>query len=134
VTDANAMSKLGQASRLDSLSDKDLKKVISKGKPVHIPAGWSLMWEGAAADKAYLIVDGHVSVRQGPDEIAVLGSGDLIGEMSIVNQKLRSASVVTTTDVEALHYDRNRLQQLMDEVPAFGAAVRATSQDRAERD
>ena len=131
MTDTNAESKLGQVSRLDALTDKDLKKVIAKGKPVHIPSGWSLMWEGAAADKAYLIVDGQVSVRHGGEEIAVLGPGDLIGEMSIVSQKLRSASVVTITDVEALHYDRDRLARLMDEVPAFGAAVKATSQDRA---
>lgn len=133
MTDANAMSKLGQASRLDALSDKDLKKVIAQGKPVHIPAGWSMMWEGSASDKAYLIVDGQVSVRHGHDEIAVLGTGDLIGEMSIVNKKLRSASVVTATDVDALHYDRDSMLRLMDEVPTFGEAVRATSQDRAER-
>ncbi|HNN48667.1 MAG TPA: cyclic nucleotide-binding domain-containing protein [Marmoricola sp.] len=132
MTDANAVSKLGQISRLDALSDKDLKKVVAQGKPVHIPSGWSLMWEGAAADKAYLIVEGQVSVRQGGEEIAVLGPGDLIGEMSIVNKKLRTASVVTTTDVEALHYDRAGMERLMAAVPSFGDAVRATSQDRVE--
>ena len=131
MSDPNAVGKLGEVTRLDGLSDKDLKKVVSAGTPVHIPSGWSLMWEGSAADKAYLIVDGEVSVRHGHEEVAVLGAGDLIGEMSIVNQKLRSASVVTKTDVEALHYDRARMEKLMEEVPAFGAAVRATTEDRA---
>ena len=122
--------KLGQLNRLKDLSDRDLKKVVDKGQHVSLPANWSLIWEKTPADKAYLIVEGTVSVRKGKEEVAQLGPGDVIGEMAIVGHKLRSASVVSITPVEVIHFTREALQDLLDEVPAFGTALRGTTEDR----
>jgi CRP-like cAMP-binding protein len=130
MADAPQPEKLKQLNRLDSLSDEDLRKVIAKGRHVHLPADWSLMWEKTPADKAYLIVDGEVSVRKANQEIARLGPGDVIGEMAIVGHKLRSASVVSMTPLEVIHFTRESLTELLDEVPAFGQALRATTEDR----
>lgn len=126
--------RLERLNRLESLSNADLKKVIAKGRHVHLPADWSLIWEKTPADKAYLIVDGEVSVRRGREEVARLGPGDVIGEMAIVGHKLRSASVVSLTPLEVIHFTREALQELLDEVPAFGAALRETTEDRLGRD
>ena len=98
--------KLGSLNRLESLSEKDLKKVVSKGRHVKLPANWSLIWEKTPADKAYLIVEGEVSVRKGKEEVTRLGPGDVIGEMAIVGHKLRSASVVSLTPVEVIHFTK----------------------------
>src|SRR3954469_5154542 len=122
--------KLEQLPRLEDLSNKDLKTVIDKGRHVRLPANWSLIWERTPADKAYLIVDGEVSVRKGGNEVARLGPGDVIGEMAIVNHRLRSASVVSLTPLEVVHFTKESLEQLLDEVPAFGEALRGTSADR----
>lgn len=121
---------LAQLHRLESLSDKDLKKVVQRGRHVRLPADWSLIWEKTPADKAYLIVDGEVAVRKGKQEVARLGPGDVIGEMAIVGHKLRSASVVSVTPVEVIHFTKEALTSLLDEVPAFGEALRATTADR----
>ncbi len=122
--------KLEQLHRLEDLSNKDLKTVIDKGRHVRLPANWSLIWEKTPADKAYLIVDGEVSVRKGGDEIAKLGPGDVIGEMAIVGHKLRNASVVSLTQLEVIHFTKESLEELLDEVPAFGEALRETTTDR----
>ena len=122
--------KLEQLHRLEDLSNKDLKTVIDKGRHVRLPANWSLIWEKTPADKAYLIVDGEVSVRKGGDEIAKLGPGDVIGEMAIVGHKLRNASVVSLTPLEVIHFTKESLEELLDEVPAFGEALRETTTDR----
>ncbi len=122
--------KLKQLNRLENLSDEDLQKVVSKGRHVHLPANWSLIWEKTPADKAYLIVDGQVSVRKHGDEVAQLGPGDVIGEMAIVGHKLRSASVVSVTPLEVVHFTKEALEALLDEVPAFGEALRETTADR----
>ena len=122
--------KLKQLHRLEDLSQEDLKKVIDKGRHVKLPANWSLIWEKTPADKAYLIVEGEVSVRKGKEEVAKLGPGDVIGEMAIVGHKLRSASVVSLTPVEVIHFTKESLTELLDEVPAFGDALRQTTDDR----
>ncbi|HET6168213.1 MAG TPA: cyclic nucleotide-binding domain-containing protein [Marmoricola sp.] len=130
MTDAPQPEKLAGLNRLEALSDEDLATVVRAGRPVHLPADWSLIWEKTPADKAYLIVEGEVSVRKGGNEVARLGPGDVIGEMAIVNHRLRSASVVSLTPLEVIHYTRESLQQLLDEVPAFGDAIRDTTSDR----
>lgn len=122
--------KLKKLNRLENLSDEDLQKVVSKGRHVHLPANWSLIWEKTPADKAYLIVDGEVSVRKHGDEVARLGPGDVIGEMAIVGHKLRSASVVSVTPLEVIHFTKEAVQALLEEVPPFGEALRDTTADR----
>jgi CRP/FNR family cyclic AMP-dependent transcriptional regulator len=130
MADEPQPEKLEKLHRLEDLSNEDLKTVIDKGRHVHLPANWSLIWEKTPADKAYLIIDGEVAIRKGKEEVARLGPGDIIGEMAIVGHKLRSASVVSVTPVEVIHFTKEGLQQLLDEVPAFGAALRATTTDR----
>jgi len=130
MADAPQPEKLAKLNRLEALSDADLEKVIRNGRHVTLPANWSLIWERTPADKAYLIVDGEVSVRKGGNEVARLGPGDVIGEMAIVNHRLRSASVVSLTPLEVVHFTKESLEQLLDEVPAFGEALRGTSSDR----
>jgi CRP/FNR family cyclic AMP-dependent transcriptional regulator len=130
MAEAPKPEKLEQLHRLEDLSTKDLKTVIDKGRHVTLPANWSLIWEKTPADKAYLIVDGEVSVRKGGEEVAKLGPGDVIGEMAIVGHKLRSASVVSLTPLEVIHFTKQSLEELLDEVPAFGEALRDTTSDR----
>jgi CRP/FNR family cyclic AMP-dependent transcriptional regulator len=134
MADTPEVSKLEKLNRLDALSDADLATVIHAGRYVRLPADWSVIWERTPADKAYLIVDGRVSVRKRGTEIAQLGPGDVIGEIAIVNHKLRSASVVSLTPLEVIHFTRESLEDLLDSVPAFGEALRATSADRLEAD
>jgi CRP-like cAMP-binding protein len=122
--------KLARLNRLEALSDGDLETVVRAGRHVHLPANWSLIWERTPADKAYLIVDGEVSVRKGGQEVARLGPGDVIGEMAIVNHRLRSASVVSLTPLEVIHYTKESLEALLEQVPAFGEALRGTTADR----
>ena len=130
MADKPKPEKLEKLNRLEDLSTEDLKTVIDKGSHVHLPANWSLIWEKTPGDKAYLIVEGEVAVRKGKEEIARLGPGDVIGEMAIVGHKLRSASVVSVTEVEVIHFTKESLEELLDEVPAFGDALRQTTDDR----
>ena len=130
MADAPDPAVLKKVNRLESLDDADLAAVVKAGRHVHLPADWSLIGENTPADKAYLILDGTVSVRRHGEEIARLGPGDVIGEIAIVNHKLRTASVVSLTPLEVVHFTRESLEQLIEEVPAFGEAIRGTSADR----
>jgi len=131
VSDTGELKSLN---RLENLSDADLARVVNSGRRVQLPADWSLIWEKTPADKAYLIVSGTVSVRKNGVEIATLGPGDVIGEMAIVEHRLRSATVVSTTPLDVIHFTREQLVDLLAEVPAFGDAIRATTADRLGAD
>lgn len=130
MADALQPENLRKVNRLEALSDDDLATVVRAGRHVHLPADWSLISEQTPADKAYLILDGEVSVRKAGAEITRLGQGDVIGEVAIVSHTLRTASVVSLTPLEVIHFTRESLEQLLDAVPAFGDALRGTTADR----
>jgi len=111
-------------------SPKEIAVISASGTRVHLPEGWSPIWEDTPADKAYVILDGTVSVRRDGQEIAQLGPGDIVGEAAILNHSLRTASIVALTPLELIHLSAEALQRLAVEMPAFGAALERVAQDR----
>lgn len=114
----------------DGLTDAELKRIVRAGTEVNVPAHWSLMWEKTPADKAYIVLDGELSVRKGKEEIARIGPGDIVGETAIVNHKLRNASVVSVTPVKVLHFTRDAVEDLCREIPTFHTALETAAKGR----
>lgn len=121
---------IGDIPIFDRLSDKDVKRIAKTGTEVNVPANWSLMSEKTPADKAYIVLEGELSVRKGKEEIATLGPGDVVGETAIVSHKLRNASVVTTTEACVLHFTREAVEKLREEIPTFAEALDAAAARR----
>lgn len=96
-----------------------IEQIKQAGTAVTLPEGWSPIWESTPSDKAYIILSGEVSVRRHGDELARLGTGDIVGEMSFVRRSLRTASVVATTPVTALHFTDEAVARLCEDVPGF---------------
>ena len=117
--------------RFSQLSDAEVAKIARVGTYVTVPADWALMGEGTSADKAYLLISGEVSVRKDGNEIARLGPGDVFGEMGIVAHRLRTATVVSTSRLECLHFTREQVEQLEQEIPEFRAALEAAARERS---
>lgn len=117
------------ADRLEELdvfpgaSVAELLTIAKHGTVVTVAEGWSLMMEKTPADKSYVMLEGTASVRKGDQEIATTSAGDLIGEVALVNHKLRSATVVATSPLTVLHFTREAVDELRLEVPAFARAL-----------
>jgi CRP-like cAMP-binding protein len=122
---------LDHIDRFSSLSDDEVARIASVGTYVTVPADWALMGEGTSADKAYLLISGEVSVRRHGKEIATLGPGDIFGEMGIVAHRLRSATVISLSRLECLHFTRDQIQTLESEIPAFKDALEAAAKERS---
>lgn len=56
-------------------------------------AGQFVVRQGQVGTGLYLIVSGSVKVMRGADELAWLGGGDFFGELSVIDQQPRNASV-----------------------------------------
>ncbi|WP_395658205.1 Crp/Fnr family transcriptional regulator [Nocardioides sp.] len=114
----------------DAFSPEEIARISAAGTRVHLPAGWSPIWERTPADKAYVILDGTVSVRQHGEEIAQLGPGEVVGEAAIVNHSLRTASIVALTPLELIHFTDDAVRRLCEEMPSFKAALEAVALER----
>jgi CRP/FNR family transcriptional regulator, cyclic AMP receptor protein len=114
----------------DRFTPPEVARISAAGTPVRVPAGWSPIWEKTPADKAYILLEGTVSVRRDGEEIAQVGPGEILGEAAIVNHSLRTASVVALTPLELIHFTAPTVLRLCEEIPAFGEALRTAADER----
>jgi signal transduction histidine kinase len=87
--------------------------------PVGFEAGEVIFYEGEAGDAMYLIRAGGVAVIRGTfDAPLILGyrdAGEFVGEMALIDDLPRSATVVALSEVQLLKITREDFQQLLDE-------------------
>ena len=104
-------------------TDRELRRIADAGRVVAVPQDWSMIWERTPADKAYVVLAGDLDVRRKGEVVARLGAGDVVGEVAIVENRLRNATVVAATRLEVLHFTKDAVETLYADIPAFRAAV-----------
>ena len=91
------------------------------------PAGETLIHEGDLGDTAYSIVSGQVRVwkhvSDGEIELARLGPGEIFGEMSLVDEKPRSASVTTVVATRVKELKRAQFLECFQQDPEFATSL-----------
>ncbi len=100
------------------LSKKDLNEVARLSTDMFFHDGDVLIHEGDASTSSMLIIlDGNAVVRKKGRKVATLTAGDFAGELAILTQQPRNASIIADGNVRALVLDRRELMSLIDEVP-----------------
>lgn len=89
------MEMLKGVSLFSSMSRKDLESVERLADEVDIPAGRALIQQGEHGNEMYVIAKGSVRVERNGKEIATLGPGQAVGEMSLLSEGPRLATVTT---------------------------------------
>ena len=109
---------------LGILSDSDIDWLIAAGQRREIPFGARLIEEGRPIESVYLVIDGAFSVRTratGSLEVARLLSGEVMGEMSFVDQAPPSATVQAGEPSFVLEIPRRRLNAKLAEDSGFAS-------------
>ena len=109
---------------------QEIARISASGTRVTLPEGWAPISEKTSGDKAYVILNGTVSVRHHGEEIAQLGPGDIMGEAALINHSLRTASLVALTPLELIHFTDEQLNRLNVEMPSFHQALEKVAADR----
>lgn len=128
------IEELARVNRFEGFTDEEIHEVAKTATYLTVPANWALMVEQQPADKAYLILTGEVSVRRHGEEVARLGAGEVIGEMALVNHKLRSATVVADSPLEVLHFTAENVAALTAKIPHFRDALMGAVEERIAHD
>ncbi|MBK7423507.1 MAG: cyclic nucleotide-binding domain-containing protein [Propionivibrio sp.] len=107
---------------LGQLTDQDTDWLAVVGKRVHVKSGELLVRQGEHLDQLFIVLDGELKVlaAQG-QEIARVGVGDILGEMSFVDDSPTSASVQTISEVLVLAVEHRLISQRMAADAAFAA-------------
>lgn len=95
---------------LGHLNDRDVEWMINAGDKIEVEAGVELIKRGKAIDNLYIVLSGELSVFAETEIIASLGSGELVGEMSFLESRTPSVSVVATKPTELFKISREAIE------------------------
>jgi CRP/FNR family cyclic AMP-dependent transcriptional regulator len=101
------------------LSGRDLDLIARQTDVVRVDGGRVLTRQGALGEEFLLIVDGSARVERDGTVIARLDAGDFFGEMSLIDGKPRSASVIAEGPITLLIVDSRSFRSLLDGVPGL---------------
>ena len=115
---------------LAGCSDEELEAFASTMTPVTIPAGRRVVAEGSLGREALVIEEGRASVSIGDAEVAVLGPGDVVGEMAVLSRGRRCASVTAMTSLKVHDASAADFRSLLERAPRFRERVLAAASGR----
>ncbi|MFP4267355.1 MAG: ATP-binding protein [Spirochaetaceae bacterium] len=103
-----------------NLSDDDIRQIMKYCRETEYTSGNIVFNEGDRADRFYIVMSGEVEVWKDyesseADMLAVHGEGKLFGEMALVDDLPRSATVVSRTDTRMLFINDEEFQRLLEE-------------------
>ena len=115
-------SRLRRVPLLSALDDATLQELTGMFVIERRPPGTALVYEGEIADKFYIIVRGRVEVTRAagaiePVVIAILDDGDYFGEMGLLQDVPRNATVRTLSECSCLVLDQERFRGVVARVP-----------------
>jgi hypothetical protein len=114
----------GHQSMLEALSEDTVRKLTGKGFLMNIPAGQLLTEKGLTQREIFVILDGAFEVHDGDRRVALLGPGEVIGEIGFFGTSgRRMASVTAASDGQVLALRRRFVDELMKTDPACAAEV-----------
>lgn len=115
-------------------------KLIECGAVNSYPANVSLCVEGNIEDMFYVILDGEVRVTKAINQdddrlLKYLNPGDFFGEMGLIHNAPRAATVTTISDVSVLEINKESFQSVLQEISTVSLAmVREVSRRLREND
>ena len=109
-------------------------KVIDQSLKRKFPPGATIFLEGEPGDAAYLIESGRIEIsmlKQGEQKVvAVLGPGDVFGEMAIIDDGPRLGTAVVAEVAEVLTISREYVQQKLEETDPLMKLFMQTTLER----
>lgn len=122
---------------LGLLADQDVDWLATAGTRQALPADTVLIREGAVIGALFMVVEGQARVtvsRPQPRVLAVLGPGEVLGEMSFVDSRPASATVTAVTPLQVLRLPREVVEaRLRSDVPFAARFYQAIAVFLAQR-
>lgn len=123
---------LAKCSLLKHLNSTDLQPLLAHVRTRSLPADTIVFNAGDAGDALYIVADGDVTVvGSGGQTLAMLGAGDVFGEMALLDGSTRKATVKTVSPATLLEIDKAGFDMLADTDPALKSQIHQLAQKRS---
>jgi CRP-like cAMP-binding protein len=115
-----------------SMSEQDLAAVAQQTDEISVAAGRVLAREGDLGEKFFVIESGTADVIRGGAPVAKLGAGDFFGEIALIREDRRTATVTATSPMVLLVMTGSTFRSLDRSIPGVRDTVsKALAERRA---
>jgi CRP/FNR family cyclic AMP-dependent transcriptional regulator len=104
-------------------SRKHLNEIAEIADEIDLGEGKELTKEGRPGREFFVLIDGTADVKRGNRRINQMGAGDFFGEISLITQRPRTATVVATSPVRALVITERSFRRLLEHQPDIQGKV-----------
>ncbi|HEY7605034.1 MAG TPA: cyclic nucleotide-binding domain-containing protein [Gaiellaceae bacterium] len=111
-------------------SKRELATIATLADEVDLPVGKVLATEGDRGREFFIVLEGSAGVRHDGLDLPPLGAGDFFGEIALVTDKARTATVTATTPMRALVITDRAFRELLRNSPEIQGKVLAAVADR----
>jgi CRP/FNR family transcriptional regulator, cyclic AMP receptor protein len=108
---------LKRAPLFDGLSRKELTQLARVSEDMELPAGTVLCKEGEIGHEFFVILDGKAEVTKKGKRVTQRGGGEFIGEIALVEQVPRTATVTAKTPLRVFVLTSKDFHHLLEENP-----------------
>lgn len=104
-------------------SKHELEQIAQIADEIDLSAGKEMTREGSRGREFFVLLEGDADVTKGGSSINKLGAGDFFGEIALVSDSPRTATVTATSPVRALVITDRSFRRLLDEQPEIQRKV-----------
>ena len=115
-----------------------LSELVARMQSRNFEAGRVVVRQGEVGDSMFVVRRGSVKLLRRDEDgrethLGTLGAGDYFGELALITNKVRRATVVTITECEILELKKQDLEEFTARYPRFAAALRAYAEVRMQK-
>lgn len=114
---------LREVALFSACGPKELGLIARVADEISVPEGKVITSEGQAGREFFVIADGKAKVAVGGKRVATLGPGDFFGEMALLEDLPRAATVTAESDMELYVVERRAFTALVSEAPTVAIKI-----------
>jgi CRP-like cAMP-binding protein len=119
LTTTDIVSALARVPLFEGISEESMERLVAVTGEMQFDPGQYIVLQGQVGTGLYIVVEGEARVLRGTEEIATLGPDDFFGELSVIDQQPRNASVQASTATRCLAVASWDLLDLIETDPKF---------------
>jgi CRP-like cAMP-binding protein len=112
------------------VADDELNKLGAFAESVEFSESAQIIREGDVSRALLAIEEGTAEVTRGGEHIASLGPGDVFGEVGVLDDALRNATVTATSRLKLIILDQLEVQRLREKAPEIYQRIEKLAEDR----
>ena len=115
-------------------SKNELRELAKTADELDVREGTVLTREGKPGREFFVLIEGTARVTRNGKKIADLGPGDWVGEIALITNSPRTATVTTTSPVDLLAITDRRFHSVVETMPSIALKVLSSVGERLTRD